>query len=329
MASISKTLTRIGAMIAIAGFGLLSLSASPAQASGTYDASGVELDFSNPFTVLENGRVGDSSRYKHVATIDGVVIDAKVSIVAMENSARDVNYLYVPTDRIPEIEASLGGTWTEGCYWTAAYEAANNDPNLPPVTLTPEDKLVNEIKAVDKVDSDTPKGINTSFNVCADYTSPKAAFVTLKIEFTTGVAATPVTLTGLKLSVLDIDGGQQATFQNPKPSSFKTYASTDLTVDDAADSTQFYGENLSVDAENQLKWAAEVTYDSASSLEYTFGFRESAGGGSLTVLFKGTNWDGKALAETGEGSNDFLLLVAVAALLMGLSLTIVGKRLQK
>ncbi len=302
----------------VASWALTPLASSPAQAVGTYSASGVEFKFSNSVDILKDSVVGDSYFYEGVATINGTVIDATVSLVAAVKSIKDVEKFYVSADEA----TALGAGWTQGCYWSEAYATAGNDAAL----LSPADKLTAAMGIVDAENPDYPNALSSVVNVCGGWNDPQDGYGTIKVQFSTGSAKTPVTLTDLHVSVLDIDGQQAVTFANPKPSSYKTFKPTELQVTETSTSVDFYGALASVDSANQLKWVAETTYDSVSSLEYSFGMRQNSGGGHVDVLFKGTNWSPKkTLANTGNSIPVWAIWAGLLSLGTGLAFTLLGR----
>ena len=322
MKSNKFSIARFGAGIAIAGLAIACFAAAPAQAvSSSLDASGVEFDFSNTADLLVNSVSGDSVIYKNVAKINGTVIDATVTVVATQNSIKDVEALYTSAADA----GFLGGDWTQGCYYSDAYAVDHAAELLVPAT----DKLTPMLAVLDSAGPKFSKAISTTVTVCGGALEPADGYATIRVEFTTGESKTPVTLKNLKISALDIDGKQAVTFANPKPSTFKTMTTTQLTISETPSSVDFYGPTPSVDSANQLNWVAEVTYDSVSSLEYSFGQRQTSGSGHLDMQFKGIEWNPKAapvavLANTGA-SQDGSLIVGVAALLAGLILVATSK----
>ncbi len=315
---------RLGSVIALAGLALSTIAITPAQAApSTFDASGIELDFSNSSDLLVNSVNGDTVRYKNVAKIDGTTIDATVTVVATENSIKDVEALYTSAADA----GFLGGDWTKGCYFSDAYAVDHAGELLVPAT----DKLTPMLAVLDSVDPDFSKAISTTVTICGGALEPADGYATIRVEFTTGDSLTPVTLTNLKISALDIDAQQAVTFANPKPSTFKTMTPTELTITENPSSVDFYGATASVDSANQLNWVAEVTYDSVSSLEYSFGQRQTTGSGHLDMQFKGVEWNPKDvaapvayLANTGT-SPAWSLFAAFGAVLAGLIVVATSK----
>lgn len=316
-----KRLSKVGATIALAGFAVVGFAVTPAQAT-TYDASGVEFDFSNVNDILADAASGQSARYLNVATINGTQIDATVTVIETSNVVANLNFQAFGQSDVD----FLGSPWTIGCYWNPTY-----DTTFDANDLNSSDKLDPEIAIVDYVNNDHIKAISTEISVCGGYNLTGDGYGTIQVEFTTGDSETPVTLNHLHISALDIDGGQYVNFHSPKPTSVNAYATTDLTITDNSDNFDVYGANGSVDSENQLKWVAEAEYGSVSSLQYDFGTRDSAGSAHLDMLFKSTAFSGdsaKKLANTGSAS-DLQLTVGATAIAAGLALSIASTRRRK
>lgn len=297
-----KSVATIGALLlAIGSVGLLS---TPAQAAN-YDVSGIQLDFSNASPIGENAALNDEFRYLNVATVNGTQIDATVTVVAIDNLVTYSNYLFLDDAMATSYNGTFSGkAFTAGCWWNPTYAVSGDPADL----ATPDDLLPARVDMVDgSEDVEDGKAINTDMTTCQ--MTGKHGEVKIRVAFTTGEAKTAVTLEKVSISATDIDNTQTFTLLNPKPSSFKVYSPTKLTVTEDANQVAFYGEDASDDAENQLIYVADATYDSVSSLDYIFA--SELGGGSLSVAFKSVAWDG--LADTGaENGNTVLIASSVA-----------------
>lgn len=320
------------AIAALISFGLGSTLALPAHAT-TLDASGVEFDFGNPGNadVLEAAQVGHEFTYYDVATIDGTVIDAVVTVVAVSDALVSTgDYLYVnqaEADILNGLNDPLEADLTPGCYSNAAYVS---DPyNYFEGDFVAADRLSDgRISIVDEdPGSASDIGINNDVEICTRYDEPSApSSMSIRIEFYEDVL--PVTLENVVLNVQDIDGGQSVTFTSPKPSSFELTSGSELSVTEDVTSTRFYGEDSSDDDPN---FAADVHYDSISMLTYEFGFSEGAGGGSLSVVFEsfvGNLPGSEPLANTGSDDNA-PGIVFFAGLVLVLAGVITARRLTR
>lgn len=317
------------AIAALISFGFGSTLALPAHAT-TLDASGVEFDFGNPGNadVLEDAQVGHGHYYYDVATIDGTVIDAVVTVVAVSDALVSTgDYLYVnqaEADILNGLNDPLEADLTPGCYSNVAYVS---DPySYFEGDFVAADRLSDgRISIVDEDQgSGSDIGINNDVEICTRYDEPSApSSMSIKIEFYEDVL--PVTLENVVLNVQDIDGGQSVTFTSPKPSSFELTSGSALEVTEDVTYTRFFGQDSSDDDPN---FAADVRYDSISMLTYEFGFSEGAGGGSLSVIFEsfvGNLPGSEPLASTGydDTVTGIVVLAGFAFLAMG---TLIARR---
>lgn len=299
--------SRLLSVSALVGLALSAALVSPAHAVA-FDASGVDFNFANPGNadLMTGAKVGDQYVYSGVATIDGTSIDAVVTVDAV-SPALVSTYEYshvndVRADILNGMNDPSEADLTPGCYTNGSFVL---DPdNYPVADFVATDRL-NDGR-ITKVDadqgSDSDVGIHNEVDICTWYDAPSApSSMVITIEFLVG--GLPVTLDNIVLNVQDIDGGQSVGFSSPKPSSYELTSGSMLDVTGDETFTKFYGEESSDDDPD---YAADVRYDSVSSLTYRFGFSEGSGGGSLDVIFEsfvGNLAASESLANTGTSDN--------------------------
>jgi hypothetical protein len=378
-AMISPTSTSRKRNAAVAGAAGLTLLASgalvipPAHSASPLDASGVDFSFVDPADVLSGGAAGDSFFYANVATIDGVQVDATLTILESFNSLSDDLTVFVNQNSISFLNplklaedpqpAALEKT---GCYTDILVDG--NPFGAPTVNTVPSQYRVgsevfdsatsfeagsdfvvgSEIVTADEADPESPEDdrkIKTEIQTCGgpDFTNfpdityhEYPGFVRFQIDFSTGVAKTPVQLANLTLSAFDIDGGQYLRLFSPLPDSYRVFDTSLLEVcgpealtgvaggctgdyagsgafllETGSNTLEFYGDDSSEDGE-VFEWAAEATYaQPLSSLSYQFGVRSGMSGSSLEIGFESIAWtpEEPELAETGPSTTEFAYLL--------------------
>lgn len=257
------------AFLAVAGVALgasVATIPAPAHAGAPLDASGVDFSFVAPTDVLASSSAGASYDYESVATIDGVSIDARLTVVELFNSLDGSPSVFVSQNALVLINelklqqdpppAALTAT---GCYRDILI---NGEPfGSPTYDTLPTDYLVGAelFDAATAWDKDSPfvvgslletadeaepsdpvedATIKTELSTCGgiDFsTLPPTAFentgyVRLQVDFTTGVNRTPVQLTNLTLSAFDIDGDQYLRLFSPLPDEFRVFETSLLDI---------------------------------------------------------------------------------------------------
>lgn len=364
-----------------------------AHAAVALDASGVDFSFINATDVLVGAAAGDTFFYSNVASIDGVQVDATLTILESFNLLSDDLTVFVNQNAIDIINplklaeadppAPLAKT---GCYTDVL---VGGDPfGAPTIETVPSQYRVgsevfnsatsfdagsdfvvgSELVMADEADPTSPaddRKINTEIQTCGgadlsnlpDITFHKyPGFVRYEIEFSTGVAKTPVHLINLTLSAFDIDGGQYLRLFSPLPDSYRVFDTSELEVcgpaaltgvvaacptvyagsgafllETGASTLEFYGHDSSDEGE-VYEWAAEATYtEPITSLSYQFGVRNGMGGSSLAVGFDAIDWTPEApeLAETGLPSNAVAPLLGVGLLTLLLGAVLVRRRMPR
>ena len=323
--------------IAIAA--LLGLSFSTAMVVPTHavpitlDASGVDFNFANPGGLdrMVNVATGSNLLYTNVATIDGIQIDARVTVGDVSADLIGTDYFAkfgtTEVDMLNGLNPAEEDDLVPGCYSNAAYVAdqiAESDSYFYQDFVASDRLPDGRVGAVDVFEDDaTDSGINTSLFACTNMFYPSTATsAEITIDFEVGSA--PVTLTNLTLNVQDIDGGQNVTFSTPRPSLYELTETTQLEVSGNETYTRFLGVDPATDDPD---YAVDVTYLSTSTLTYAFGLRESAGGGGVAVLFEpflGADAN-EGLAPTGsdEVAPNLALFAGVGFLAVG---TVIARR---
>jgi hypothetical protein len=287
------------------------LMVAPAYAT-TIDVAGYRLNFDNAVDqeILENAELNDSYLYENIATVNGVQIDAEVTVVGMSENSLG-NY---PHEPISEAQIDiLNADNTEhvdvaGCYsnddYVAAYEAEEAYDFLgfnAPGSL----KGGFEVEYIDGYEDDPEweHTISTGLDLCdPGYTGEVDGYVEINVEFQ--VNGEPVTLTNVSITAHDIDGEQQVQFWDPVPTSSFTSDDSLVTIEDFSDTDgylQFTGPEESSEDGFEARYIAEVSYDSVSDFTYSF-LLNNQSGGSLQLEFESYfNGDGD-LASTGVDS---------------------------
>ena len=290
-----------GSLIVVPG-----LFAAPAYAT-TIDVAGHSLNFGNAVdeNILENGNVGDSYTYTNVVTVNGVQVDALVTVDDLSDNSLPGGYFYALTqtdiDNINGLDSNAVDV--PGCYSNGDYETATgNMQPYDPVNFGSGDLVASaQVEYIDGFEDDPnwEPTISTSLSLCdsvADQTV--TGYVDIHVEFL--VNGNPVTLTNLALNATDIDWGQQVMFWSPAPTTFTTSGNDSLvTVEDntaSDDSITFTGPaDGSVDGQED-KYVGQVTYDSVSDFYYTFQLNDDTSG-SLQLAFE--SYFAEPLASTG------------------------------
>lgn len=317
-------LSRFFAATGLAAIALASVVATPAHAT-TLDASGVSLDFSNVGNVdkLPNAASGASVLYTDVATIGGQRVDALVTVgdVSADMIGEDVytKFSSIETDMLNALNPAEEDDLLPGCYSNAAYvtDVMSSTYLYEYGDFVAADRLPDgRIDVVDEsANGSADSAINNEVTICTHYQYGSAASA-MEIVIDFQVGGNPVTLTNVVLNVQDVDGGQSVKFSSPKPSSYLLTDGSELEVTDEASFTKFYGDDSADDDPN---FAADVHYDSVSSITYEFAFEAGAGGGSLAVMFNAYVAELEGLAPTGanEQAPGALVFFGIALLAAG------------
>jgi LPXTG-motif cell wall-anchored protein len=296
---------------------------APANAT-TIDVSGVTFNFSNPSSadIGVGAAIGAEFNYANVATVDGVVIDATVTVVNASSSsmANDPAYEYLDATFLDAMRVNFPeAVDVAGCYSNAEYRAA--DPAVAPYeqrNFVPADLLPGQVvEVVDEYDSDAALdgAINLGTDLCGYGVS---GIVALRVSFTVDDA--PVTLNNLTLFAGDIDGLQSMTLL-PVPTTYSVSPNSVLVVTESAESVMFKSpdEGSSEDDPTALNFVAEASYDGVSSFTYEFGLEDSSGG-SLSMRFESffnpATTAAPELAATGVDATP-AITVGMLALLLG------------
>lgn len=235
--------------------------AQPAQAAVALDVSGVELSFVNAADVLVGAAAGASVDYANVATIDGIQVDATLTVLESFNLMADDLKIFVSQNTIALINPLK--TTEEPLVKTGCYDdvLVNGEPFGGPLTTTvPSQYRVgsetfssssfdpgsdfltgSRLDVADEADATNPaddRKINTHIESCGgvDFTTTPftfhkfPGFVRYRIDFTTGDAKTPVFLKNVTMSAFDIDGGQYLRIFSPLPDSYRVFDTSLLDV---------------------------------------------------------------------------------------------------
>jgi hypothetical protein len=185
--------------------------------------AGLRLDFGNAVDqyILQSAEVNDSYLYENIATVDGVQIDAVVTVTAMsENSLGDYPHEAITEAQIEVLNADNSEhVDVAGCYSTpeyvSAYEASEaydflgfNEPGALKGGL--------EVEYIDGYENDPEweYTISTSLDLCdPGYTGDVDGFVDINVAFE--VNGEPVTLNNVVINATDIDNEQIVTFWSP------------------------------------------------------------------------------------------------------------------
>ena len=304
------SVSRLTSVTAIAGLALASLAiATPASAT-TIDVAGKELVFGNAVDqyILENAEVDDSYLYENIVTVDGVQVDALVTVLAFsDNSLGSGPYEWLPQDLIDlGNETDPGFVDTPGCYTNADYQYDRNNEiyAFELLDFVPEDlgdgELVEYIDGYED-DPEWENTISTSLSLCdPGFTGTVDGFVDIEVEFQ--VDGSPVTLENVAINATDIDNGQQVTFWNPAPTTFETSGDDSLvTIEDYSVSDNyvtFTGPEEGNDDAYPDRYVGEVTYASVEAFAYTFRLNDGSSG-SLQLAFESYFNPSGDLASTG------------------------------
>lgn len=247
------------ALVAIVGLtaGVAVASApTAARAVTVIDASEADFSFVSPTDVLAGAGVGEYADYDAVATIDGVVIDARLTVVELFNSLAEPEKVFVSQNAI-DIINGLKALEDQPLEATGCYRDIL-DIGQPTTDTQPTDYLVGAetfeattawdkdspflvgslLEAADEAEPDDAVAdatIRTELHLCGGFdasTDPWRTFsfpgyVRLQLDFTTGPDRTPVQLANLTVAAYDIDGGQYVRLFSPLPDSY-TVASNSL-----------------------------------------------------------------------------------------------------
>lgn len=260
---VERWVSAAGIVVLTAGATTLSLAPQSARALGPLDASGVQFDFVNASDVLRLGVSGNSFEYINVAEIDGVQIDATLTVTETFNLLGTDFFIFVDSaikDFVNPSRPESDELVDTGCYegqgnefgypdesilpsnfrvgsdtFTAATAWAAGSPFLEGSVLTVADEAIAD-------DGEEDRAINTEITGCggvtfasdpvtyepivAEYSFP--AYVRYRIDFTS--AGAPVQLTNLTLSAFDIDGGQYLRLFSPLPDSYRVFDTSELDV---------------------------------------------------------------------------------------------------
>ena len=259
--------TAVLSTVSVALLLTVGVAAPSAQAVTALDASGADFAFIDAADVLSGAAAGESFDYLNVATIDGVQIDATLTILESFNSLSDDLTVFVNQNSIdflnplklaedPAPEALV----TTGCY--TDFLVDGNPFGAPTIDTVPSQYRVgseifdsatsfdegsafitgSRLATADEADPENPaddRTINTHIETCggADFSNfpditfhEFPGFVRYQIDFTTGEAKTPVQLTNLTLSAFDIDGGQYLRLFSPLPDAYRVFDTSLLEV---------------------------------------------------------------------------------------------------
>lgn len=287
--------SRAALATAATSIGLLALGGvvAPAHAAVVLDATGVEFSFVDPADVLADAAAGESFLYANVATIDGVQVDATVTIEESFNSLGSGSWFFVSEVERQAINAvKVADELTKtGCYADPNEEGMGSDATLPTDYLVgsqdftaptsfaaPSDFLTGStVLAVDEADPADPesdKGIRTELMLCGgEFFSGDEwvevlhpGFVRLTIDFTS--SGTPVQLTNLTLSAFDIDSDQYLRLFSPLPDSYRVFEESRLTICRPAAMT---GPGTECDADAVAQYAGSTAFlgeTGGSTLEF-------------------------------------------------------------